>query len=155
MSERPYECGLESTKAIWRELALKHLPDLREVILAATSHLDLWRSLLELLSDAGTTESRKMEIQSIYEYAWWCIAVSGNEDFAAEVGTYFYEDLSAYSDFKKQVPPFVAPEQFKYLERYFRYRLTDKEFAALARMASPSKIEKRAITQEVNVRYYQ
>ncbi len=55
--------------------------------------------------------------------------MSGNEDLAAEVGTYFYEDLPVYSDFDEQVPLFVTPSQFERLEKYFRYRPTDEEYA--------------------------
>jgi hypothetical protein len=119
---------LESSRHDWRELAIEHLPRFRDVILAATSHIDLWKSLLDILSEAGTDESRRPETEAIYEYAWWCVALSGDVGLAAEVGTHFYEDLSFYSDFDRQVPLFITPSQFEKLEPFFRYRLTDEEF---------------------------
>lgn len=125
----PYKCDLESARRDWRELAIEHLPSLREVILAATSHIDLWKSLLERLSEAGTDESRKTEVEAIYEYAWWCVAISGDNDLAVEVGTFFYEDLSFYTDYREQAPLFITPSQFQQLDSYFRYRPTDEEYA--------------------------
>jgi len=58
----------------WRDLAIQRLPDLREIVLAAGSHADLWWSFKEILSEAGVSESRRAEAESIYEYAWWCVA---------------------------------------------------------------------------------
>jgi hypothetical protein len=55
--------------------------------------------------------------------------MSGSEDLAAEVGAYFYEDLSVYSDYSEQLPQFITPSQFERLEKYFRYRLSDDEYA--------------------------
>jgi hypothetical protein len=129
MLDQPYQYGLDSTRGIWRELAMEHLPDFRDVILAATSHVDFWWSIKELLSDAGTSEAQRTKVQSIYDYAWWCVALSGNEDLATEVGTYFYEDLSVFSDFGGQVPKFVTLSQFERLEQFFRYCLSDDEYA--------------------------
>lgn len=113
----------------WRDLAIQHLPNLRETALAATSHVDLWQLFKELLAEAGISESRRAEAESIYKYAWWCIAGSHDPDLAAAVETFFYEDLPYYSDFEEQVPMFIAPMQFKRLERSFANRLTEEEFA--------------------------
>ena len=124
-----HEYGLESTRHRWRELAMEHLGSLQEIILAAKSHVDLWQSLKEFLSEAGTTESQRANIQSIYDYAWWCVAISGDDDLAVEVGTYFYEDLAYFSDFEEQVPLFITPSQFERLETHFRYLLSDEEYA--------------------------
>jgi hypothetical protein len=113
----------------WRDLAIQHLPNLREVVLAAESHVDLWWSFKAIVAEAGVSDSRRAEVQSIYGYAWWCIAESNEPDLVTEVETYFYEDLSVYSDFEEQVPLFVTPVQFERLERSFAYRLTEEEFA--------------------------
>lgn len=114
----------------WRELALQHLSCCREIIDAATSHVDLWWSLKALLCEWGTTESRKTEMESIYRYAWWCVAGSGNKRLASEVKTYFYEDLSVYWTLEPQVVRYIEPWQFERLESAFRYRLSDDKFAA-------------------------
>jgi hypothetical protein len=124
-----YEYGLEGSRSVWRELAIEHLPDLKEAILGATSHVDLWHLFKVHLADGGISESQRTEVQSIYDYAWWCFALSGNEDLAAEVSVYFYEDLPAYSAFEQQVPLFITTTQFERLEQYFRYRLTEEEYA--------------------------
>lgn len=113
----------------WRDLAIHRLPDLREAIAAARSHADLWWSLKELLAEAGVSESRRAEAESIYGYAWWCVADSCDPDLAAEVEAYFYEDLPVYPDFHEQVPLFISPMQFERLERAFAYRLSADEFA--------------------------
>jgi hypothetical protein len=123
-----YEYGLESTRHCWRELAIEHLPNLQEVILSATSHVDLWQLFKELLSEAGIGESRRAEVQSIYDYAWWCVAIWGNQDMATEVGTYFYEDLPCFSDFDEQMHLFITLSQFQQLEPFFRYRLNEGEY---------------------------
>jgi hypothetical protein len=113
----------------WRELAIEHLPTLRNVILAAGSHVDLWWAFKERLAEARTTECRKAEVGSIYGYAWWCVANSGDGDLATEVETYFYEDLPVYTDFKEQIPLFINPSQFLRLESCWRHRLTDEEYS--------------------------
>jgi len=113
---------------VWRELALAHLPDLRDLILSAESHVDLWQLLQEFLSEAGVDELRRAEVKAIYEYPWWCVAMSGNDDLAAEVGTYFYENLPFYSDFEEQAPLFISMSQFPRLDSYFRYRVNDREY---------------------------
>jgi hypothetical protein len=112
----------------WRELAIQHLPNLREVILAAESHVDLWQCFKELLAEAGVSESRRQEAESIYSYAWWCLAESGDQELSVAVETYFYEDLPVYSDFEEQIPVFIKPSQFQRMERAFAYRLSDEEF---------------------------
>jgi hypothetical protein len=124
-----YQYGLGGTTRGWRELAIQHLPQLRETICTATSHVDLWQRFKELLAEAGVGESRRAEVASVYDYAWWCVAISGDEDLAAEVGTYFYEDLPVFEEFDEQMPLFVSPSQFQRLESYFRYCLNDGEFA--------------------------
>lgn len=114
----------------WRELALEYLPCCRELVEAAKDHINLWYSFLELLSEAGMDESRKAEVESIYKYAWWCVAESGNEWLAAEVETFFYEDLAWFTDFRDQLPRHIEPWQFQRLEPHFHYRyLDDAEFA--------------------------
>lgn len=113
----------------WRELAMQHLPDLREVIRAARSHVDLWQMFKERLAEAGISESHRADVESIYKYAWWCIAESNDADLPTEVESYFYEDLPVYSDFEEQVPLFITPLQFERLERSFAYRLTEEEYA--------------------------
>jgi hypothetical protein len=104
----------------WRELAVQHLPKLRELILIARSHIDMWQSLKELLSDAGVSEHRKDEVESVYDYAWWCVANSGDKFLATEVATYFYEDL-VFTDFNEQMPLYINISQFEQLEPSFRY----------------------------------
>jgi hypothetical protein len=127
-----YEYGLGGTTRHWRELAIEHMPELREVILAADSHIDLWWSFKGLLDEAailpepGVDESK---VKSIYDYAWWCFACSGDPDLVEEVGTYFYEDLPYYSSYEDQVPLFIDELQFDRLESRFRYRLSVKEFS--------------------------
>jgi hypothetical protein len=111
----------------WRDLAIQHLPGQREIIAAARSHADLWWSFKELLARTGVSESRKAEAESIYSYAWWCIADSDDPDLGAEVETYFYEDLPVYPDFQEQVPLFISPMQFERLQRAFAYRLSEEE----------------------------
>jgi hypothetical protein len=113
----------------WRELALWHLPSFREVIESANKHVELWESFKVLLGEAETSESRKADVESIYSYAWWCVAESGDKWLAAEVETYFYEDLPVYDVFEAQVAKHIEPWQFERLEREFRYRLSDDEFA--------------------------
>ena len=113
----------------WRELAIQHLPILRETIIAASSHVDLWQLLIERLSDAGVSESRRAEVKSIYDYAWWCVAASDDEDMAAGVGTFFYGDLPVYTDFEDQIPLYITPAQFPRLEPSFRYRMNEGEYA--------------------------
>jgi hypothetical protein len=91
----------------WRELASQHLPCFREIIASASSHGDLWQSFKEFLSEAGTSESRKAEVESLFRYAWWCFAESGDEWLAAWVKGYFYEDLAWFTDLSCQVPRYV------------------------------------------------
>ena len=72
----------------WRELAIEHLPGLRQVVVAASSHVDLWWSLKEFLAEAGPGQSQTAEVASIYDYAWWCVANSEEEELAGEVETF-------------------------------------------------------------------
>ena len=115
----------------WRELALHHLPWCRETIASASSHVDMWWSFKELVSTIGTPESpTRVEAESLFNYAWWCVADSGDEGLAVAVETFFYEDLAFHDDLKPHVPVFITPRQFERLEHSFRYMLDDDEFAA-------------------------
>jgi len=127
-----YEYGLGGTTRRWRELAIEHLPEFREVILAADSHIDLWWSFKGLLDEAAILPEPGVDasqVKSIYDYAWWCFSCSGDPDMVAEVGTYFYEDLPYYPYYEEQVSLFIDESQFQRLEFVFRYRLSDTEFS--------------------------
>jgi hypothetical protein len=114
----------------WRELALHHLPQLREIIDSASSHVDLWWSFKELVSQAGASEPRSADLESICNYAWWCITQSGDEQFVSDVEAYFYEDFPVYSNLERLVSIYIAPSQFERLESCFRFRLEEHEFTA-------------------------
>ncbi len=117
----------------WAGTALKHLPQFNAVIQKSVSSVDLWWNFKEILADAGVDEARHKDVRAIYDYAWWCFAVSGDPDLSAEAEAYFYEDLPAYSDFEDQVPQFISPSQFQSLEEAFRYRLSEEEFEEFRR----------------------
>ena len=118
---------------IWRQLALEHVPACSAIIAMASHHSNLWQRFMELLATAGTDAARMADAEAIFNYAWWCVAESGNQRLAGEVEAYFYEDVAEYSNLNVFVPLYIAPWQFERLEEPFRYLLTDAEFDAFRR----------------------
>lgn len=112
----------------WQQLALEHLPQSREVVLQAESHVDLWQLLKEVVAEEESTPQRRTEIEAIFRYAWWCVHESGDADLRSEVEAFFYEDLPVYSDLQEKVSAFVTPSQFSQLESAFATRLEEDEF---------------------------
>jgi len=117
----------------WREVAHADLPELSTVITEASSHLDMWWALMDIVGEASTTGPPSATVESIFGYAWWCVAESDDEWLAAEVRTFFYENLPEYCDLEVQVPRYVTPWQFERLARAFRYHLGGAEYAEFSR----------------------
>jgi hypothetical protein len=120
--------------ADWRDLALEHLPQLKNVVQDASSHIDLWQQLKELLSEAGVDEARAGDVQAVYDYAWWCHAESGDPDLPTEVATFFYEDLPVYSDFWEQLPASSHPISSRRWRGVFAIDLLTKSMTGSVRI---------------------
>lgn len=113
----------------WRELAIRHLPHITADIKTAESHVDLWQVFKEKVSKSEGEETSRETVESIFGYAWWCFSESTSPILAAEVATFFYEDLPMYSDFENQIPRFITLSQFARLEPIFQSRLTVEQYA--------------------------
>ncbi len=118
----------DANRPRWQRRALEHLPDRRATVLRAESHVDLWQLLKEDVAEGGHDPLGRTEIADMFRYAWWCVTESGDPDLRVEVETFFYEDLPVYSDLEEQLPAYLTPSQFEYLERVFAARLTEEEF---------------------------
>lgn len=118
----------EANLANWQRLAMEHLPQSRATALAAENHVDLWQRLKETVTETDQTPSSTAKTGEIFQYAWWCVAESGNPDLRSAVETFFYEDLPVYCDLEERLPIFLTPTQFQQLEPVFAACLTDEEF---------------------------
>ena len=114
----------------WRDLALEHLPACAGIIAGAAGHSNLWQRLMEYLVDAAPDESRRAELAPVFAYAWWCVTQAEDDYLVAEVECFFYEDLAYYTNLNILIPVYIAPGQFKRLEKAFSYLYDDEEFAA-------------------------
>lgn len=118
----------------WREVALEHVPGLRDLILTARSHLDLWKAFKDYLVDEGATDTGRLVAKSIFDYAWWCLNWSDDAHLASCAETWFYEDLPRWSDLAAVVPLYLAPWQFQRLEYvWYGTTLSAQELGAYLR----------------------
>ena len=115
----------------WRLHAEEHMPTLRETIKQAQSHVDLWQLLKELVADAELEPASLAAIRPIFDYAWWCVEDSGDDDMVAAIETYFYEDIPAFTDTSPKIEHFIDGQQFTRLRQAFSARINDGEFSEL------------------------
>jgi len=115
----------------WQVTALEHLPVYGDLVREATSHVDLWQCFKELVAMTVGNPAELELLRPIFDYAWWCINDSNNQDFVAAIETYFYEDLPIYSDTCWKFQHFIDQKQFTRLRSQFSARISDDEFQSL------------------------
>ena len=113
----------------WRELAVQHLPELREVILAARSHVEPLAVVQGTFGGGGDQPIPQGGGRITVQLRVVVRCRFRRPDLSKEVETFFYEDLPVYSDFEEQIPLFITPQQFERLKSVFAYRLTEEEYA--------------------------
>jgi len=115
---------------IWRDLALRQMPSLKPILLKAENPMGLWIELEFRLDDAYEEQDRLL-IQQIYDYAHWSYFESQDEDLMGVVGCAFYEHLPLNPVVKKDLPNWLAREEFETLASVLHYHQLDEEFEEL------------------------
>ena len=114
----------------WRTVAIEHLPMHSQLVGRASSHVDLWQQLKEVVADSNDTLEVE-QLRPIFAYAWWCVDESNNPDLAVAAETCFYQDLPAYSDTSGSIRHFIDQKQFSRLRSSFSARIDESEFKAI------------------------
>lgn len=115
----------------WKTSAVDHLPQYRDIVERSRSETDLWQELKELIADCRTDSESLQRIAPIFDYAWWCVAHSGDSGLEAAARCCFFEDLPTYSDTQEKITPFLDPEKYRTLRSSLSARIDETVFARL------------------------
>ena len=115
----------------WRAVASEYLPMHSDLVRHTESHVDLWQQLKEIVADSNTDEVGLSKLRPIFDYAWWCIDESSDDNLVAAAETYFYEDLPAYSDTQNKIKHFIDQTRFDRLQKSLSARISKAEFDSI------------------------
>lgn len=119
----------------WKRVALEKLPEYRHLIETADTPGQLWVRLSDAFLAAYEPEVLDDGlIRRFFEYARWCCASPGTENYLSEAGTAavygFYEHLPIHEKIRRDLSRRISQTEFNALEGVFRYLPSEKEFAA-------------------------
>lgn len=124
--------------ARWRAQALKHLPELRDVITSSENVMALWIELQFAFEKAYRADPPDESlIACIYAFADWCIQAprgpdAGHDPLSA-VTTCFYEDIPTLKPARDDMPRWFPYSEVAENRRIFSYMIGDQEFDALVK----------------------
>lgn len=124
--------------ARWRAQALKHLPELRDIITAEDSVMALWIELQSAFEKAYRVDPpNESLIARIYAFADWCIQAPRGPDVGHDpltaVTTVFYEDIPTLKPARDDMPRWFLYSEVAENRRVFSYMIGDEEFDALVK----------------------
>lgn len=115
----------------WRRLTLEKVPVCKHLIEEVENPMALWIELLSRLELAYKAEPREEKvIQSIFEYASWCLQSSHKSksyDMRTEVIVAFYEHLPTHETIRRDLRYRMSREDFFTVGPAWNYLLCAKE----------------------------
>ena len=111
----------------WRRIAIQRLPKHRRAIQESKSVCELFVALDNHFTSAHREPIDEQTIRGFYEFAWWAVAVSGNDQIRSEAANGFFEDLPKDKRVRELLPCYMTREQFLEMVKIFGYDLTPEE----------------------------
>lgn len=114
----------------WRRMALKYLPECRELAAAAATPMDLWLELWLRFEDAVRQDQEDF-VRRCFAYAAWCWDAAPGQATAARTAAVcaFYEHLPRLPGLADRLHRFLPRQRFLAVQDAFRYHLGEAEFA--------------------------
>lgn len=87
----------------------------------------LWVDLWHIFVAAHRPPADEATIKSIYEFADWCLADSGNADISTSTICHFYEHLPTEAIVRQLLPGYMSRQDFMGMSEVFKYHLSPDE----------------------------
>ncbi|SRR5260370_39602282 len=117
----------------WRKIAIEKLPQHRGLIDRSQSVGMLWVDLWLIFVDAHQPPLDEATIKSVYEFASWCMAKSGNADIETSTICHFYEDLPTEPFVRRELSKHMTRQDFLGMIEVFKYHLSSDEHDSFVR----------------------
>ena len=120
----------------WKLKAEEMFPELGERFEGADNPYLLWQELVLRFEEAYPCLPRNQSlIERTYRYAAWCCAQprgqTADDDLLTCAAVSFYEHIPTCPPARSDMPRWFSLQEFREMERTFRYHLSEAEFADL------------------------
>ena len=121
--------------ARWRAAAIERLPELRDVIAAASNVMALWTEIQFLFHKAYEEPRNDDLIARIYSYADWCASAPSGPDAGHDAPTAvticFYEHVPTDPKARQDMPRWFRYEEVVLMKQVFSYLTGEREYENL------------------------
>ena len=115
----------------WRRKAIEKLPEYRPIIERSKCVMAFLDGINCDFVQAHRDPIDELKIRRVYDFAWWAVGESGNDDISSRVAIGFFEDLPLDKQVRELLPQYMTRDQFLGMAEIFKYHLTSEEHSTL------------------------